>query len=131
MSFPTCQQYSNKTTLQITWVRDDDTRTPVDLTGATLYGVIERRVAEATTRTLITGTLSLVTAASGIFSWAPSAADLSLAGTHMVQIYAKYSGGPELSYRTPWRVLPSFEFPFASPSASPSASLSPSASASA
>lgn len=119
-------QYSTKRVNRVTWTRDDTTHTPIDLTNATLYGIIDR----AGVQTAITGTLALVTAASGIFDWTYSAADVAQAGDFYVQFYAKYSGGPELSYRTLWHVLPSFDFAFASPSVSPSASASASPSAS-
>lgn len=125
MPLPSAVQYSRQDTFIITWTFDDDTATPTDLTGATLYGVIRR----GTTETAITGTLALVTAASGIFSWAPSEADVAQDGTFLVQFYAKYSNQkPKLSSKHRWFVEPSFNFPFTSPSVSPS--VSPSASAS-
>jgi len=128
MPMPNAVQYSRNDTFQITWTFDDDTATPVNLTGATLYGIILRDE----TQTAITGTLTVVTALSGVFSWAPSVADVAQAGTFFVQFYAKYSGGkPKLSSRHRWFVEPGFDFAFASPSQSPSASVSPSASASA
>lgn len=119
-------QYATKRTQTITWTDEDGI--PIVLTGATLYGVIDRRGIQA----LITGTLTVTGATTGVFTWTYSAADVAQAGTFFVQFYAKYSsGGPELSYRTRWHVSPGFDFPFASPSVSPSASISPSASASA
>ena len=128
MPLPAAVQYSRQDTFQITWTSDDNTATPVDLTGAVLYGVISRNGVAAS----ITGTLALVTAASGVFSWAPSEADVAEAGTFLVQFYAKYSNSkPKMSNRQRWFVEPSFDFPFTSPSLSPSASVSPSASASA
>jgi len=128
MALASAVQYARKRIQTITW--KDDADNAIDLTGATLIGIIER----AGVQSLITGTLTLVTAASGIFSWTYSAADVATAGSHFVQFYARYasdSSKPEISYRTLWHVLPSFDFPFVSPSLSPSASISPSASASA
>ena len=128
MPLPAAVQYSRQDTFQITWTADDDTATPIDLTAATLYGVVFKNGVQ----TSITGTLAVVTAASGIFSWAPSEADVADAGTFLVQFYAKYSNGkPKLSSRFRWFVEPGLDFAFASPSLSPSASVSPSASASA
>lgn len=127
MPLPDAVQYSRQETYQITWTRNDSTSTPVDLTGATLYAVIKRGDDE----TAITGTLALVTATAGVFSWAPSEADVAQAGKFFVQFYAKYSNGkPELSSKHLWFVEASFDFPFTSPSISPSVSPSSSASAS-
>lgn len=119
-------QYARKRSQTITW-RDDD-NAAIDLTGATLTGIIER----GGTQTAITGTLTVTGASSGVFTWAYSAADVAEAGTFFVQFRAKYSDSlSEFSYRTRWQVLPSFDFELVSASASPSASPSPSASASA
>lgn len=127
MPLPNAVQYSRQDTFVITWTADDDTATPADLTGATLYGIIN----PGSNQRLITGTLALVTAAGGVFSWAPSEADVAEAGTFYVQFYAKYSNGkPKLSSRQRWFVEPGFNFPFTSPSVSQSPSVSPSASAS-
>lgn len=117
-------QYDRKRLQTITW--HDDDGNAVDLTGSTITGIVERNGIQ----TAITGVLALVTAASGIFSWARSAADVAQAGTFFVQFRAKYSSDKlsEISYRTQWRVLPSFDFELVSASISPSHSSSPSAS---
>lgn len=123
---PDAVQYSRKRVLTLTWTDQDGI--PIDLTAATLAGVIDRRG----THDYITGTLTVTGASTGTFTWTFSARDVATAGSFLVQFYARYaSGGPEISYRTAWRVLPSHEFAFVSPSMSPSASVSPSASESA
>ena len=117
-------QYARKRTQTITWTDEDGV--PVNLTSAALLGIIDRGGVES----LITGTLTVTGAATGVFTWAYSAADVAEAGTFFVQFYARYSGGselPEISYRHRWHVAPSFDFPFVSPSVSPSASPSASA----
>lgn len=121
-------QYSTKRVPTITW-KDQDGN-PIDLTNATLVGVIDRDGTQA----LITGTLTVTSASAGQFTWTYSAADVAQDGDWFVQFYARYSADtskPEISYKTRWRVLPALDFPFVSPSVSPSASSSPSASASA
>lgn len=119
-------QHSRKRSQTITWEDEDHIAIPLD--GATITGIIERNGVQ----TSITGALAVVTAASGIFSWTYSAADVAQHGTFFVQFRAKYSSDKlsEISYRTQWRVFPAFDFELASPSVSPSASASPSASSS-
>jgi hypothetical protein len=74
----------------ITWTRADDT--PEDLTGATLTGVI-LNVDTNETRA-IAGTLTVTTAASGIFTWAYHANDVADAGSFKVQITASFGSAP-------------------------------------
>lgn len=123
MPMPPTIQYARQRVLVLTW--EDDDHNAIDLTGATITGIIER----SGVQTAITGTLALVTAASGIFSWTYSAADVAQAGAFFVQFRAKFSGSlSEFSYRHKWQVLPSFAFELVSASTSPSGSSSPSAS---
>lgn len=79
----------------VTWLRSDDS--PEDLTGATLTGTIRN---SAGVVRAITGTLSVTTAASGIFTWAYSAADVTSAGNFTVQFSAAFGSSP-----TPARTL--------------------------
>ena len=79
---------SRKRTLTITWL--DTNGEIVDLSGATITGDLQNLTA-GTAATAITGTLALVTAASGIFSWAMSAADVGTLGAYKVQFKATYS----------------------------------------
>jgi len=124
MALAPAVQHARKRLQTITW-KDDDGNA-IDLTGATITGIVER----GGVQTAITGTFALVTAASGIFSWTFSAADVAQAGTNFVQFRAKYASDSksEISYRTQWRVLPAFNFELVSASISPSGSSSPSAS---
>lgn len=124
MTLAAAVQYSRKRAQTITW-KDDDGNA-INLTGATITGIIER----AGVQTAITGTFALVTAASGIFTWTYSAADVAQAGRYFVQFRAKYSSDSlsEISYRTLWHVHPGFDFELVSASTSPSNSASPSAS---
>lgn len=72
---------------QITWSRQDGTAQ--DLTGATLTG----RMLNTATKSAaaIAGTLAIVTAASGIFSWSYAAGDVATAGVFEVQFRATYT----------------------------------------
>ena len=124
MALAPAVQHARKRIQTITW-KDDDGNA-IDLSGATITGIIERNGVQTT----ITGTFALVTATSGIFSWTYSAADVAQHGTFFIQFRAKYSSDKlsEISYRTQWRVLPAFDFELVSASISPSGSNSPSAS---
>ena len=85
---------------QITW--SDSDGNAVDLTGATLTGYIKPN--GGSTRA-IDGTLSLVTAASGIFSWAYGSTDVGTTGHFLVQFIATYGGGlKDKTLLTPWKV---------------------------
>src|SRR3990167_5076484 len=98
-------QYSRKRTVTLTW--EDEDGNSINGTGSTITGIVERNGVQSA----ITGTLTWATAASGIFDWVRSAADIAQAGTFFVQFRAKYSDGhSEISYRHKWSVLPSFDF---------------------
>lgn len=98
MTLPRAIAGARNTGLQITWTQEDGTAQ--NLTGATLTGTIEDK--DGVTRS-ITGTLALVTAASGIFSWAYSAADVATVGRYLVQFKATYTNF-DLSYPEVWIV---------------------------
>lgn len=101
MSLQKAVQGGRYTGQQITWSLDDGT--PQDLTGSTLTGTITNQLTGATRA--ITGTLELVTPASGIFSWSYSAADVAEAGDFWVQFTADYGSSlDDVSYRQYWRV---------------------------
>ena len=85
---------------QITWTDEDGT--VVDLTGATITGKLKNLETGAVTS--IDGTLALVTAASGIFSWAYGAADVGTVGQFQAQFIATYGGLSEKTLVEPWRV---------------------------
>lgn len=74
---------------QITWTDEDGT--VVDLTGATLIGY--KRSIRSRTVTPLDGTLTLVTPAAGVFSWAYGANDVGVTGFFEVQFIATFPGG--------------------------------------
>lgn len=80
-------QGATKAPLQLTWT--DATGAAVNLTGAELTAVMTQ---DRVTVRAVTGTLALVTAASGIFSWDFSDADLATPGVWEVQFTATISG---------------------------------------
>ena len=95
----------------------------VDLTNSTLYG--KKRDNHTGTQTSITGTLVLLAATAGVFTWTYSIADLAEPGAYSVQFMAVFSDGlREKTPVWPWRVFESLEFASVSPSASTSASAS-------
>ena len=124
MALAPAVQHARKRSQRITW--EDEDGNPIDGTGSTITGIIERNGVQSA----ITGTLVWATAASGIYDWSYSVADIAEHGTFFVQFRAKYAsdGKSEISYRTQWRVLPAFDFELVSASVSPSGSSSPSAS---
>jgi hypothetical protein len=82
---------------QITWTRGDD-NTAEDLTGATITGWIRNRSTGVVRA--IAGTLSVTTAASGVFTWTYASADVADVGTFDVQFNAAFGSSP-----TPARTL--------------------------
>lgn len=92
---------STHTGQQITWQADDGTAK--DLTGAALSGTI-RNMTTGVERS-IAGTLALVTAASGIFTWAYGTADVAAAGDFQVQFKADYGSSiVDYSHWQDWHV---------------------------
>lgn len=118
-------QNARKRAQVVTWTDDSNDATPIDLTGATLYG---KKKDKYGTVTAITGTLALTNAAAGVFTWTYSVADLAEPGSFQVQFMAVYQsdGLREKTYLSPWRVHESLDFASTSPSASVSPSVSPS-----
>lgn len=92
---------AKKTPIEITWTSEDE---PVDLTGATLSGVL-RRVATGESRAIV-GTIVVTVPAEGIFVWTLATEDVAEPGLFEVQFTATYSGGDDLTYAALWRVLP-------------------------
>ena len=85
----------------ITWTNVDGLAQ--NLTGATLSGTI-KDVSTGVVRA-ITGTLTLVTPASGIFLWDYSTADVATAGVFEVQFKATYAGSEyDATIKTGWKV---------------------------
>ena len=96
---------SLRNTIAVTFLNPSDTAQ--DLTGATVTATIEP--ANGNVQRAATGTFALVTAASGTFTWTPSAADVATPGIYIVQFNAAYASGatPAKSRRMIWIVEPS------------------------
>ena len=106
MSLPDVVSTGTHTALTLTWTRKVQ-RKPVDLTGATITGRMVRIDVLPNVTRDITGTFTIVTATSGIFSWTFSAADIATPGTWEVQFIATYGdGSKELSYKETLTILP-------------------------
>lgn len=102
MSIPNAVQTSRRPTLRITWQRTNGE--PVDLTGSAITGTIKNKSTGATAA--ITGTLALVDADMGIFSWAFGSVDVGTAGNFFVQFRATYGDATfELSIPESWEVV--------------------------
>lgn len=84
----------------ITWT--DDSGNAINLTGATLSGKIKSK--QTYTLRDIDGSLAIITAASGIFSWTYGANDVGESGEFWVQFKAAYAGQPDKTYLTEWEV---------------------------
>ncbi|GIK42456.1 MAG: hypothetical protein BroJett011_62890 [Chloroflexota bacterium] len=103
MALENAIQGARHTTQRITWTRSDGTAQ--NLTGATLSGTITPVMSPATAAKAIDGTLSLVTAASGIFDWEYGAQDVVQWGVFLVQFKADYGvEGYDLSDPAEWTV---------------------------
>ena len=87
MALAKAVQGAQHTAQQITWT--DDSGTAVDLTSSTVTGKI--RDASGTVRN-IDGSLDLVTAADGIFTWTYGDLDVGTDGTFEVQFIATFTG---------------------------------------
>jgi hypothetical protein len=86
---------------QITW--SDSDGNAVDLIGATLTGYISDR--NGASIRAIDGTLAIVTAASGIFTWAYGVVDVGTVGVFQVQFIATYGSGlKDKTILANWRV---------------------------
>lgn len=94
-------QLDRHTAQRITWNAGD---TAKDLTNATITGTITD---EAGTTRAIDGTLTLVTAASGIFDWAYGANDTADEGEFQAQFTATYASDSKIdsSFSAAWKVV--------------------------
>lgn len=109
MELADASQGSRRPGQSLTWL--DASGVPVNLTGATVTGAIRSR--KTGTARAITGTLTVTDAASGVFTWAYSEADVADAGDFDVQFTAAYSAGvtPAKTFVAAWRVRGSIEVP--------------------
>lgn len=78
-------------------VMDEVTETAVSLSGASMSGRMVNL--DTGVERNIDGTLALVDAANGVFSWSPSATDVSTAGSFEVQFTATISSKPYRTFR--------------------------------
>ena len=105
MALAAAVQGARRPSQTITWT--DDNGTPLDLSGATITARIRNTTSNQAAAS--DGTFTIVTAASGVFRWDYSAADVATAGSFEVQFTATYSSAPTPA-RTivaPWSVLKS------------------------
>lgn len=100
MALQKAVQGARYTGQEITWSRADGAAQ--NLVGASLTGTIVNQLTGESRA--ITGTLAVGTAASGVFSWAYSAADVAEPGDFWVQFKATYGSDFDLSFRQYWRV---------------------------
>ncbi len=102
MALADAVQGAKRPSQQITWTDEDGNA--LDLSGATITG----RIRDETTGIArdIDGTLAIVTAASGIFSWDYGTQDVGTAGTFAVQFIATYGSNPTpaKSFTSSWIV---------------------------
>jgi hypothetical protein len=103
MALENANQGARHTVQRVTWTRTDGTAQ--NLTGATLSGRITPVQSPATASWAIDGTLSVVTAASGVFDWTYGVNDLTNWGIFLVQFKADYgASGYDLSDPAEWSV---------------------------
>ena len=102
MSLPNAIQTSRRPSLRITWQRTNGEF--VDLTGATLTGVIQNKSTGA--EAAISGTLTVVDATQGALTWAFGTTDVATVGNYYVQFRATYGDTTfELSLPESWEVV--------------------------
>jgi len=103
MALASAIQNAKRPSQVITWTRADGTAE--DLSGATLTGYVRSYQTGATRA--IDGTLTVTTAASGIFTWAYGDNDVGEAGNFEVQFWASFGSAPTPAKTkiAEWRVL--------------------------
>lgn len=89
MSLAAAVQFSVRPAQRITWT--DGAGTALDITGATMTGYIQPSSGAARA---ITGALTVIDGAAGIFEWQYSAADVAEAGKFEVTFVATFPSGP-------------------------------------
>jgi TRAP-type mannitol/chloroaromatic compound transport system substrate-binding protein len=103
MALAAAIQGARRPSQTITWT--DENGTALDLSGATITARIRNTTSNVAAAS--DGAFTVVTAASGIFRWDYSAADVATAGDFEVQFTATYGSAPTPA-RTivaPWSVL--------------------------
>lgn len=100
MALADAVQNARHSAQSITWTNEG---TAVNLTGATLTGVKRHKATGVVTA--LDGTLTLVTPASGVFSWTYGATDVGAAGLFEVQFIATFADTTvERTIAEDWRV---------------------------
>lgn len=89
MALPSVIEGSKYDPIDITWADEDGTAR--DLTGATLTGRLKNE--ETSEITVIDGSLVLLDADDGIFTWTLGDNDVGTVGKFFVQFIATYAGG--------------------------------------
>ena len=85
---------------QLTWSRSDGTAE--DLTGATITARMQNKATGVASD--VTGTLTVIDAANGVFTWALSAADVATVGDFDLQFTASYGSLAARTYKADWSV---------------------------
>jgi hypothetical protein len=100
MALSNAVQGATHTAQQITWVDGDGD--PLNLTGATITARIkDLDTGEARAAT---GTLSVLDAEAGLFSWVYSTADVATAGAYHVQFVATFGAANDKTLAELWEV---------------------------
>ena len=100
MALSNAVQGATHTAQQITWADADGD--PLNLTGAT----VTARILDLATGTAraATGTMEVIDAPAGLFSWVYSAADVTTAGAFNVQFTATYGASSDKTLVELWEV---------------------------
>ena len=102
MALSNAVQGATHTAQQITWVDGDGD--PLNLTGAT----VTARLLDLATGTAraATGTITVLDAEAGLFSWTYGAADVATAGAFNVQFVATFGASNDKTLAELWEVEP-------------------------
>lgn len=105
MALSAAVQGARRPSQTITWADNDGT--PLDLSGATITARIRNTTTDQTTPS--DGAFTVVTAASGIFRWDYSTADVATSGEFEVQFTATFENAPTpaRTIAEPWLVFAS------------------------
>lgn len=104
MALPNWTQGARRPSMALTWYVLGTT-TPVDLTGATITGLI-RSSSGVGAATAITGVLTVTDGAAGQFRWDFSADDVANAGAFKVQFVATFGSNPTpaKTFKSDWHI---------------------------
>jgi hypothetical protein len=105
MALPTWPQGALRPSIALAWYEDEESETPMDLTGITsLTGVIYNIYTDEARA--IVGDLTVTDADSGAFRWDLSAEDVAEYGRFKVQFTAEFGTGqtPAKTFSAEWRI---------------------------